>query len=63
MKEIKIRVPTLDDVMPKEFRDHMRNAAKEVLLAFRSIIDDRLKKLEKLEKGLEDRKLKKINID
>lgn len=67
MKEVKIKVPTPDDVIPEEFRIHMLNAAKEFLLAFKCLVDDRLKKLEELEKEfakqMEKKEVKKIDID
>uniref|UniRef100_A0A7C4S8Q9 Uncharacterized protein n=1 Tax=Geoglobus ahangari TaxID=113653 RepID=A0A7C4S8Q9_9EURY len=58
MKEIKIRVPTPDDVIPEEFKHHMMQAYKEILLAFKSLIDDRIKKIE----SKENKKIKKIEI-
>ena len=58
MKEVKIRVPTPEDVFPEEFRHHMMQAYKEILLAFKSLIDDRVKKIESEEK----KKIKKIEI-
>ncbi len=58
MREIKIRVPTAEDLVPKEFKIHMANAYKEVLLAIKSLIDDRIKKLE----SEEPKRIKKIEI-
>ncbi len=58
MREVKVRIPTLDDILPKEFKEHMANAYKEVLLALRSLIDAKIKKIEE---GREKR-LKKIEI-
>jgi len=67
MKEVKIKIPTPDDVVREEFRIHMLNAAKEFLLAFKCLVDDRLKKLEELEKEfvkqMEKKEVKKIDID
>ncbi len=65
MKEVKIKVPTLDDFIPEEFRNHMLNASKEVLLAFKCLIDSRLKKLEELEEELKEirKEIKRIDID
>ena len=60
-KEIKIRIPTPDEVVPEEFRVHLLNASKELLLAMRSIIDVGIKKIESLE--VKDKKeLKKIEV-
>ena len=58
MREIKIRIPTAEDVIPEEFKHHMLQAYKEVLLAFKSLIDERIKRLESEEK----KKIKKIEI-
>ncbi len=55
MKEIKVKIPTLDDVLPREFKEHMANAYKEVLLAFRCLIDEKIKRID-------EKKLKKIEI-
>ncbi len=67
MKEVKINVPTPDDVIPEEFRVHMLNAAKEFLLAFKCLVDDRLRKLEEMEKEFANqmgkKEVKKIDID
>ncbi len=56
---LKIRIPTPDEVLPEEFRKHLVNASKEVLLAFRCLIDEGIKKLEEPK---EKKKLKKIEI-
>lgn len=57
MREVRIRIPTAEDILSSEFRRHMINAYKEVLLAIRSLIDERIKKIEE---GKE--KIKKIEI-
>ncbi len=56
MREIRIRIPLPE--VPKEFKEHMANAYKEFLLAIRSVIDERIKKIEE---GKEKR-LKKIEV-
>jgi len=61
MRVVKIRVPEPKDLIPEEFRKHMVNAAKEVLLAFRSLVDLKIKKLEKLETMKEG--VKKIEVE
>ncbi|WP_456328153.1 hypothetical protein [Archaeoglobus sp.] len=58
MKEVRIRIPTPDEILPNEFREHMANAYKEFLLALRSLIDERIKKVEERK----EKKLKKIEI-
>ncbi len=57
-KEIKIRIPMPDEVLPEEFKSHMLNAYKEILLAMRSLIDEGIKKLEAKEK----KEIKKIEV-
>ncbi len=61
MKEIKIKVPTAEDVFSEEFLKHMVNAYKELLLAARCLIDTQIKKVE--EKASNPKELKKIEID
>jgi len=58
MREIKIRIPTLDEVLPKEFKEHMANAYNEFLLALRSLIDEGIKRVEEKK----EKRLKKIEI-
>lgn len=63
-KEIKICIPEeiFSFFFPEETIDHILNAKKEVLLAFRSLIDA---KIEALEKKVEkkDKKKEKIKIN
>jgi len=63
MKEIVIKLPEFKDVVPKEFKLHMLRAYKEFLIAFKSIIEKRIEKIEKLEKELQEEKsIKKIEV-
>lgn len=64
MKEIKIKIPTPEDILPEEFRTHMVNAAKELLLAFKCVADYKLKKIEELEKKFakKEKEVKKIDL-
>jgi len=55
MVEIRIPIPTLDDLIPSDFRRHMRNAYREILLAFKSLIEREIERSEKKE-------VKKIEI-
>ena len=55
MKEVKIRVPTLEDLFPKDFREHMSNAYRELLLALRKLIEREVERVER-------REIKKIEI-
>ena len=57
-KEIKIRIPTPDELVPEEFKSHVLNAYKELLLAMRSLIDEGIKKIEAKEK----KEVKKIEV-
>ncbi|ADB57934.1 hypothetical protein [Archaeoglobus profundus] len=58
MKEIRIRIPTPDEIVPNEFKEHMANAYKEILLALRCLIDESIKRIEEKK----EKKLKKIEI-
>jgi hypothetical protein len=58
-REIKIRIPTPDEILPEEFKTHMLNAYKEILLAMRSLIDEGIKRLEE---SKEKKKIKQIEI-
>jgi len=64
MREIKIVLPDLEDVVPEEFVEHMLNATKEVLLAMRTLIDSGLDKIEAVEEIAKAKKeIKKIEIE
>jgi len=62
-KQVKIAVPTADDVLPEDFRKHMLQAYKEFLLAFKSLIDEQVKKVEELESGKKRKVIKRIEIE
>ncbi len=59
-KEIKIKIPTPEDVVSEEFVEHLANAYRELLLAARCLIDNQIKKVE--EKAANPKELKKIEI-
>lgn len=64
MREIKIVIPDVEDVLPEEFLQHMLNATKEILLAMRSLIDSGLEKVEAIEELSKAKKeIKKIEIE
>ncbi|WP_456330102.1 hypothetical protein [Archaeoglobus sp.] len=64
MREIKIVLPDLEDVVPEEFMQHMLNATKEILLAMRTLIDSGLDKIEAVEEIAKAKKeIKKIEIE
>ncbi len=64
MREIKIVLPDLEDLLPEEFVQHMLNATKEILLAVRSLIDSGLDKIEAVEEIAKAKKeIKKIEIE
>ena len=63
MKEIKIRIPEPSDLFPENFSMHMLRAYKEFLLAFRELIDDRIKRIEELEREESKKEIKKIEIE
>ncbi|NIO49848.1 MAG: hypothetical protein GTN73_10510 [Candidatus Aminicenantes bacterium] len=63
-REIKISIPEelFALALPEKTIDHFSKARKEILLAFRSIIDARIEALEKREKKKGPKK-KKIKIE
>ncbi len=61
-KEIKIKVPTPDDIVSKEFAEHLANAYKELLLAAKCLIENQIRKVEE-RTSQESKELKKIEID
>mgnify|MGYP000005862674 CR=1 FL=1 len=64
MREVKIILPELEDILPDEFVEHMLKATKEILLAVRTIIDSGLDKVEALEEVAKAKKdIKKIEIE
>ncbi|MFN3383687.1 MAG: hypothetical protein ACK401_02180 [Archaeoglobaceae archaeon] len=61
-KEVRIEIPTLEDIFPSEFTEHALKAYKEFLIALRSLIDVQIKKIEEMEKK-EKKEIKKIEIE
>ncbi|RUM33067.1 MAG: hypothetical protein DSY33_05580 [Archaeoglobus sp.] len=61
VKEIKIKIPTPDDIVSEEFAEHLANAYKELLLAAKCLIDSQIKRVE--EKSKNPKELKKIEIN
>ena len=56
MKEIKIKIPTPDDFLRGEFGRHLLKAYKEFLLAVTSIPYNHVKRIEELEKRIEEKR-------
>lgn len=46
---IEIEAPRVRLINMSEFRQHLRNAQKEMLLAFRSLIDEAIERMERAE--------------
>ncbi len=64
MREVKLVVPELEDVLSDEFVEHMLKATKEILLALRGLIDSGLDKVEAVEEIARARKeIKKVEIE
>jgi len=58
---IRVRIPDPEDVLPEEFKVHMINAYRELLLAIRSLIDEGIRRVEEMgKKGKKE--VKKIEI-
>ncbi len=54
MKEIKIKIPTPDDILRGEFGRHLLKAYKEFLLTVASIPHRHVKRIEELEKRIKE---------
>ncbi|MEM0203643.1 MAG: hypothetical protein QXO16_07650 [Archaeoglobaceae archaeon] len=61
-RDVKITIPTLEDLFPAEFTEHTLKAYKEFLIALRSLIDAQIKKIEEIEKK-EKKEIRKIEIE
>lgn len=61
-REVRIMVPTVEDIFPEEFVEHALKAYKEFLIALRSLIDAQIKKIEETEKRGR-REIKKIEVE
>jgi len=51
------------DLFPQEFHTHRRAAQREMLLAWRSLIDAKIEKLEKVEKQAAAPKATRIKVE
>jgi len=51
------------DLLPDEFKTHRRAAQREMLLAWRSVLDTRIEKLEKQEKEKTAPKATRIKVE
>lgn len=51
------------EMLPAEFHTHRRNAQREMLMAWRSLIDARIEKLEKSEKEKSVPKATRIKVE
>jgi len=49
VREVRVHIPELEDILPEEFVEHMLNAIKEILLALRTLIDLGIDKIEAVE--------------
>lgn len=64
MREVRVPIPELEDILPEEFVEHMLNATKEILLALRTLIDLGIDKIEAVEEIAKAKKeIKKIEIE
>ncbi len=51
------------DFLPEEFKEHQRAARREMLLAWRSLIDARIEKLENAGKEKAEPKVTRIKVE
>jgi|Deesub1362A_J573_1020465.scaffolds.fasta_scaffold00242_31 hypothetical protein len=64
-KEIKIKVPEIDEVFPEEVRNHIFQSYKELLMAFKKAIDYQIEKIDELQERMktEKKELKRISVE
>lgn len=64
MREIRILIPTPDDVLPDEFYKHMFNAMREFLLAVKCVVDAGIAKIDEIEEIAKEKKeIQKVEIE
>ena len=65
--DVVIRLPNpftwLQDVLPPDFRTHMRAAQREQLLAVRSLIDAAIERMDEADKGSHGRVRTEITVE
>jgi|Deesub1362B_J571_1020462.scaffolds.fasta_scaffold00039_106 hypothetical protein len=64
-KEIKIKLPEVDEICPAEIRKHLFQSYREFLLALKKAIDFQIERIDKLEEKLapEKKEIKKIDVE
>ncbi|AGK61928.1 hypothetical protein Asulf_01962 [Archaeoglobus sulfaticallidus PM70-1] len=65
MKEIKIKVPDIDEILPEEVMKHLLQSYKELLMAFKKGIEYKIERIDRIEEKMTTKKkeLKKIDIE
>ncbi|MBO8182765.1 MAG: hypothetical protein H0Z28_08240 [Archaeoglobus sp.] len=64
-KEIKIKLPEVDEICPAEIRRHLFQSYREFLLALKKAIDYQIEKVDKLEETLAPKKkeIKRVDVE
>lgn len=64
-KEIKIKLPELDEICPVEIRKHLFQSYREFLIAVKKAIDFQIERIDKLEETLapEKKEIKRVNVE
>ncbi len=64
-KEIKIKLPEIEEICPAEIRRHLFQSYREFLLALKKAIDFQIERLDKLEESLapEKKEIKRVNVE
>ncbi len=57
MREIRVRIPTPDDIICGEFGKHVLKAYKEFLLAVTSTLNRQVERIEELERRFEEKRV------
>jgi hypothetical protein len=64
-KEIRIKLPEADEILPPDIRRHLFQSYREFLLALKKAIDFQIEKVDKLEESLAPKKkeIKRVNVE
>jgi|Deesub1362A_J573_1020465.scaffolds.fasta_scaffold00049_29 hypothetical protein len=64
-KEIKIKVPEIDEIMPADVRRHLIQSYKEFLIALKRAIDIQIEKLDEIQEKIapEKKEIQRINVE
>ncbi len=64
-KEIKIKLPEIDEICPPDIRRHLFQSYREFLIALKKAIDFQIERLDELEERLtpERKEIKRVDVE